>query len=87
MDIIYYEIDNISDYGKLVSYCIEHDVSVFRSYYDNRVLRFYHIDLSDKRLYYVTDKSHLKSLYPDDDQNVIVMKPDFKLDDYGHYKL
>lgn len=87
MDIYYYEIDNITDYGKLISYCIENDVSVFRSYYDDREVRYYHIDWSDKRLYYVRDKSHLKSLYPDDEQNVIVMKPEFKLNDYGCFIL
>ena len=30
-----YLINNIEDYGKLIAYCIEKDISVWRTYYDD----------------------------------------------------
>lgn len=47
-------ISNIEEYGFLVAYCVEHDISVFRSYWDDREKgnRCYFIDFYHKKLFY-----------------------------------
>lgn len=49
-------ISDISHFGFLIAYCIEHDISVFRCYWDNRVKgkRCYLLDPIAKRLSYAS---------------------------------
>lgn len=45
-----YLILDIEEYGKFISYCIEHDISVWRTYWDEREKgnRCYQIDWGKK---------------------------------------
>ena len=36
MNKVAYLIANIEDYGKLMAFCIKHDICVFRTYWDER---------------------------------------------------
>lgn len=49
-----YLILNIEEYGKLMAYCIEHDISVFRTYWNDSEKddRCYNIDWKEKKCYY-----------------------------------
>lgn len=75
-----YLISNIEEYGKFISYCIDNDISVWRTYWDDREKgeRCYHINWKEKRCYY-SDRAFY------DDYKVII--PIFELDSYGRYKL
>lgn len=75
-----YLIDNITDYGKLLSWCIEHDYCVFRCYWDEREKgkRCFHLSYSDKRLYYA-DISFYKS------NGYKIVRPSFELSSYSKY--
>lgn len=75
-------INNIEEYGKLISFCIENDVSVWRTYWDEREKgdRCYQIDWQEKRCYYSSRR------YYEDNGFEIVM-PTFLLDKYGEYKI
>ena len=77
-----YLINNIEEYGKLISYCIEHDVNVWRSYWDEREKgdRCYHIDWETKRCYYSSRK-----YYENEGYEIIV--PIFNVDEWGNYKI
>ena len=77
-----YLILNIEEYGKLISYCIEHDVTVFRSYWDDREKgdRCYCIDWMEKRLYYSPQRYW-------EEKGCEIILPDFRLDKYGKYKI
>lgn len=72
----------IEDYGKLISYCIERDICVFRTYWDERKKdrRCYTIDWINKRCNY-SDISY----YEREGYDVVV--PRFKLDSYGKYQM
>lgn len=75
-----YIIENIEEYGKLISYCIEHDINVFRTYWDEREKnnRCYAIDWKERRCYYSS-----KKYYEENGYEIIV--PEFKLTQYGKY--
>lgn len=47
-----YLIKNIEEYGKLMAYCIENDISVFRTYWDEREKgrRCYKPDFHEKKM-------------------------------------
>ena len=78
-----YLIANIEEYGKLISYCIYNDVTVFRTYWDEREKgdRCYSIDWKEKRCYYSR-----KKYYEDKGYEIIV--PTFELGEYGNnYKI
>lgn len=80
MNFCAYLIENISEYGKLLSFCIENDISVFRSYWDDREKgdRCYVIDFSDRRLYY-SSFSFYKS------QGYTIYIPYFVLNPYSEF--
>ena len=77
-----YLILNIEEYGKLIAYCIDHDVTVFRSYWDDREKgdRCYRIDWIEKRLYYAR-----REYWEEEGYEIIL--PDFRLDKYGSYEI
>lgn len=76
---VVFQIDNVEEYGKLVAYCIEKDISVFRSYWTASEPRFYRIDFVAKRLYYGAQRYWLSEGYR-------VVKPTFILDKFGSYR-
>lgn len=71
-------IDNIEDYGKLVSYCIEHDISVFRSYYIPG--HYYEIDFDSNKLFHSNQEFYKEEGY-------ILQRPKFIYTRYKEYIL
>lgn len=71
-------IDNITEYGKLMAFCIERDISVFRTYFDEREKnnRCYSIDWKQKRCYYSRKEYWIEKEYK-------VYKPTFYVDEWG----
>lgn len=77
-----YLISSIEEYGKFISFCINKDVSVFRTYWDEREIgnRCYCIDWSEKRCYYARYSYYVENDIP-------VVLPEFVLDQFGNYHL
>lgn len=77
-----YLIKNIEEYGKLIAYCIENDISVFRTYWDDREKgnRCYHISFKDKKCYY-GDKEY----YENEGAKIII--PEFYCTKFGKYRI
>lgn len=77
-----YLISNIEEYGKLISFCIENDISVFRTYWDEREKgdRCYRIDWQEKRCYYSSQRYWKDNGYD-------IVTPAFHLNEYGKYKI
>lgn len=77
-----YLIKNIEEYGKLIAYCIENDISVFRSYWDDREKgnRCYHISYENKRLSYGS-----KEYYENEGAEIII--PKFYCTEFGKYRI
>jgi hypothetical protein len=75
-----YLIKNVEEYGKLISYCIQNDISVFRTYFDTREVDSicYRIDYEQKRCFY-----SCKNYWIDNGYEIVV--PIFKLDIFGKY--
>lgn len=77
-------ISNIEEYGKLMAYCIQYDVNVFRTYWDERQKgnRCYSIEIGEyKKECNYSDKSYYIA------QRYEIAKPVFYLDEYGKYVL
>lgn len=74
-------ITNIEEYGKLISFCIENDISVWRTYWDEREKedRCYNIDWKEKRCYYSSRRYYENNGYK-------IVTPTFQLGKYGTYK-
>ena len=77
-----YLISNIEEYGKFIAYLIEHDISVWRLYWDERQKgnRCYQIEWNEKRCYYSTIK-----YYQDNGYEIVI--PQFVCDEYGKYNV
>lgn len=77
-----YLLINIEEYGKFIAYCIENDISVFRTYWDEREKgdRCYSIDWQQKRCYYCSRK-HWES------EGYEIIIPNLYADKYGNYKI
>lgn len=78
-----YLINNIEEYGKFISFCINNDVCVFRTYWDEREKgdRCYQIDWQEKRCYYSPRRYY-------EINGFTVVTPTFVLDEYGDsYKM
>lgn len=78
-----YLINNIEEYGKLISFCINNDVCVFRTYWDEREKgdRCYWINWQEKRCYYSPRRYY-------EINGFTVVTPTFVLDEYGDsYKM
>lgn len=75
-----YILSGISDYGKFISFCIKNDITVFRTYWDEReiIKRCYYIDWIQKRCYY-SDRSYWES------KGYEVVSPIFLCDKYGNW--
>ena len=75
-------IKNIEEFGKLMAYCIQNDVSVFRTYWDERESgdRCYRIDWQEKRCYYSR-----KAYWVENGYEIVI--PNFVFDQYGNYQI
>lgn len=77
-------VSSIEEYGKLMSYCIQFDISVFRTYWDERQKgdRCYSIAVSEysKNCNYSSTRYYIS-------QGYTIVKPVFHLDQYGKYEL
>lgn len=76
-----YLITSIEEYGKFISFCIDKDICVFRTYWDEREKgkRCYSIDWKEKRCLY-------SSLFFFENNGYEIVIPIFQLDEYGKYK-
>lgn len=77
-----YLIASIEEYGKLISFCINNDISVWRTYWDEREKddRCFNIDWENKRCYYAS-----KRYYENEGYKIIT--PIFYINKYGNYKI
>lgn len=75
-------ISNIEEYGKLISFCIRNDITVFRTYWNEREKgeRCYNIDWKEKRCHYSP-----RCYYENGDYEIVT--PIFQLDEYGKYNI
>lgn len=75
-----YLITNIEEYGKFIAFCIEKDICIFRTYWNEREKgdRCYSINWKEKRCYYGP-----KLYYEMYDFEIVT--PIFQLDEYGKY--
>lgn len=74
-----YLIENIEEYGKLMAFCIENDITVWRTYWDEteKGKRCYKIDFQEKRCYYSDMHYYL-------DNGYTIMIPIFSADSFGN---
>lgn len=77
-----YLINSIEDFGKLITYCIYNDISVWRTYYDDRDKGNFccEINWKDKRCYY-------SSLYFYKNEGYTIVIPKFEIDKFGRVQL
>lgn len=77
-----YLIKNITEFGKLIAYCIENDINVFRTYWDEREAgdRCYQIDWKQKRCFYCGRKFW-------EENGFEIIDPKFRLTEYGKYAM
>lgn len=77
-----YLIANIEEYGKLLSFLINHDVNVYRLYWDEREKgdRCFSVEWSKKRCYYSSRKWYEENGYE-------IIKPNFVCNQFGDYEL
>ena len=83
MKKIAYLIKNVEEYGKLMAFLINRDVTVWRTYWDEKQYageRVYQIDWFEKRCYYCDIKFYKAEGYT-------VVEPIFELDQYGNWQL
>ena len=72
-----YRIEDITEFGKLMAYCIEKDISVWRTYWnENEKDTCYFIDWKEKRCCYSSEK-YYRSLGYD------ICIPIFKVTEFG----
>lgn len=74
-----YLITDIEEYGKFISFCINNDVCVFRTYWDEKEKGdiCYQIDWREKRCFYSSRRYF-------EINGFSVVTPVFVLDEYGH---
>lgn len=74
-------IKNIEEYGKLMAYCIQKDITVFRTYWSETTKGdiCYDIDLHQNRCFYSTRK------YYEYYEKCDIVEPVFVLDNWGHW--
>ena len=75
-------IDNITDFGNLMAFCIDQDITVWRTYFNEREKnnRCYSIDWKEKRCYYARKEYWL-------DKGYKVYKPTFYVDEWGKIEI
>lgn len=78
-----YLIKNIEEFGKLMAFCIENDICIFRTYWNEKEKgkRIYHIDWQEKRCYYSS------GAYYQDESRFKIVIPNFVFNEYGTCKL
>ena len=77
-----YLITNVEEYGKFVAFCINNDVTVWRTYWNEKDKgdRCYSIDWKEKRCYYGP-----RCCYENEGYEIVV--PTFTLDIYGNFQI
>lgn len=78
-----YLITDIEEYGKFIAFCIDNDICVFRTYWDEKEKgdRCYQIDWREKRCFY-SPRCYYET------NGFSVVTPVFVLDENGHsYKM
>lgn len=82
MKKIAYLIKDIAEYGKLISYCIENDINVWRTYWNEHEAgnRCYQIDWKSKKCFYSRRK-----FFEEDGFEII--EPQFRLTEFGIYEM
>ena len=77
-----YLITNVEDYGKLMAFCINNDVTVWRTYWNEKDKgdRCYNIDWKEKRCYYGP-----RCYYENEGYEIVI--PNFTLDIYGDFQI
>ncbi len=77
-----YLLKNITEFGKFISFCIYHDISVWRLYWDERETgdRCYRIDGVAKMCSYA-----YKSYWEENGYEVV--EPKFRLTQFGFYEM
>ena len=77
---IAYRISSIEDYGKFMAFCIDKDINVWRTYWNEREKgdRCYSIDWREKRCYYSSERYYI-------DNDYIVIDPTFSMNAFGDY--
>lgn len=77
-----YLITNVEDYGKLMAFCINNDITVWRTYWNEREKgdRCYAVDWKEKRCYYGP-----RFYYENNDYEIVV--PTFTSDVYGDFQI
>lgn len=82
MKKVAYLIKDIMEYGMFISYCIEHDITVWRTYWDEREMgdRCYQIDWQQKRCFYCNRKYW-------EENGFEIIEPKFHLTQFGKYEM
>ena len=82
-----YLLKNIEEYGKFMAFCIDNDISVYRTYWQEifKGEIAYFIDWKSKRCFYVGVKLKKDGNIIDDNYNVV--SPIFTFDKYGKIEL
>lgn len=77
-----YLITNIKEYGKFISFCIENDIQVWRTYWNEREKgdRCYFINWIERRAYYSPRKYW-------ENNKIEIVTPKFTLNQYGCYEM
>ena len=77
-----YLITNVEEYGKFVAFCINNDIIVWRTYWNEKDEggRCYNIDWKEKRCYYGPQCYYEKEGYE-------IVIPNFTLDVYGDFQI
>lgn len=77
---IAYRISNIEDYGKFIAFCINKDITVWRTYWDEQEKgdRCYYIDWKEKRCFYSPEWFYV-------DKCCTIINPTFSINSVGDY--
>ena len=77
-----YLITNVEEYGKFISFCINNDITVSRTYWNEKDGggRCYNIGWKEKRCYYGPQCYYEKAGYE-------IVIPNFTLDVYGDFQI
>ena len=77
---IAYRISSIEDYGKFMAFCIDKDINVWRTYWNEREKgdRCYSIDWKEKRCYHSSERYYI-------DNDYTVINPTFSMNAFGDY--
>ena len=78
MKKIAYLISSIEEYGKFIAYCIDKDISVWRTYWNKEYI--YHISWKEKRCYYSSKQYYNFNGYD-------IRIPKFEINEFDKYVL